>query len=212
MKSFANLSNLAIVAFFLAGCATTPVESPTAPTDPAAQLATRMVGTYQAKSAKIAADIVRETRVKLDPLGAGQWIYTQINEGPSFDKVSQQRVLSLRSQPDGRVIQASYSIISPSPYQAMGNKLSALTRAQLRPELGEGCDMIWVEMPHGWSGQVDPSRCVIVSPTQRGELRMGARTEIIGNRLRRAETGYDLDGIRLWGSEDGEWTVLFRAP
>jgi hypothetical protein len=94
----------------------------------------------------------------------------------------------------------------------MGNSLSALTRAQLRPELGEGCDMIWVEMPHGWTGQVDPSRCVIVSPTQRGELRMGARTEIIGNRLRRAETGYDLDGIRLWGAEDGEWTVLFRAP
>lgn len=213
MKSFSNLSNMAIVSVFLVGCATGPVTPTTTPPSPEKKLASLMVGTYQPKNANPATtNAVRDTREKIEPLGQGQWIYQQVNEGSALKKVARQRVLSLRAGSDGRVIQTTYSLTTPTPYQAMGDSLSGLTRAQLRPELGEGCEMIWVEMPNGWTGQLDPSRCMIISPTQRGELRMGARAEIIGNRLRRAETGYDLDGHRLWGSEDGEWVVLYRAP
>lgn len=213
MKSFANLSNLTIVSAFLVGCVTAPVQTPAEPTDPATRLAAMMAGDYQRADAEVRmSDPLRDRRVRVDSMGSGQWIYHQVNEGSNWNSVERQRILSLRTQPNGRVVQTTYSLTAPETYQAMGDSLSALTRGQLRPELGEGCEMIWIEMPNGWAGQVDPNRCLITSPTQRGELRMGARADLIGNRLRRAETGYDLDGNHLWGSEDGQWLVLYRTP
>lgn len=217
MKSFTNLSKMTVVSVFLVGCATGPAPGPALQPDPATALAALMVGTYQPQTANAATtDTVRETRTKIEPLGPGQWIYQQVNDAPglkpALGKITQQRILSLRTKADGRVIQTRYALITPTAYQAMGDSLSDLTRAQLRPQWGDGCEMIWIEMPNGWAGQIDPSRCVIVSPTQKGALRMGGRADIIGNRLRHAETGYDLDGNRLWGAEDGEWAVLYRTP
>lgn len=209
MKSFANLYNMMIMSIFLVGCATTPIQPMEQTIDPATRLAIVMTGDYQRTSAGAP---LRDRRIRIAPMGAGEWIYSQVNEGANWNSVERQRVLSLRAQPDGRVVQTAYSLTSPDIYQAMGDSLATLTLNQLQPELGKGCEMIWIEMPNGWSGRVDPSRCVIVSPTQRGELRMGARAEVIGNRWRRAETGYDLDGNHLWGSEDGQWVVLYRTP
>lgn len=212
MKSFANLSNmkiLSVFSVFLVGCATGPVEPPTMPSDPAARLAALMTGIYRHADTAVP---VRDQRVALHSMGPGEWIYYQVNQGPDLKQVYRQRVLSLRSQADGRVIQTAYTLTAPTSFQAMGDKLSTLTLDQLQPETDRGCDMIWIEMPGGWSGQVDPSRCLIVSPADQAELRMGARADLNSQRLRRAETGYDLNGNRLWGSEDGEWMVLHRTP
>lgn len=209
MKSFANLSSMVILSAFLAGCATPSVQTPAASTDPATRLATMMSGRYQNANM---ANPLHDHRIRIDPMGSGQWVYYQVNEGADLDQIYRQRVLVLRSRSDGRVVQSAYALTAPGRYQGMGDSLSTLTLDQLKPEMDKGCDMIWIEMPERWLGQVDPNRCMIIAPTQQAELRRGVRTDLNSTRLRIAETGYDLDGNRLWGSEDGEWTVLHRIP
>lgn len=211
MKSFSNLSNMTILSVFLIGCETAPVQTPVESPDPALQLATAMNGNYMRTDANLA-EPLRDRRVRIDPLGAGEWVYYQINIGAALETVTRQRVLSLTAQPDGRVTQTAYSLTSPELYQNMGGSLSVLTLDQLRPERSDGCDMIWIEMPDGWAGRVDLNDCIISSQNSQAEIRMGARADIIGSRFRRAETGYDLDGNRVWGFDDGEWMVLYRAP
>lgn len=215
MKSFANLSSFTIVAIFLAimsgGCATVPLEPPTV--NPAARLAKAMAGDYgRAVTGNSVFAPLQDQRIKIDALGPGEWLYHQRNAGPDLAQITRRRVLSLKAQPDGRVVQTDYAVpVSQSP-QTIEEWLATLTRDQLRPEMSTGCNMIWIEMPNGWSGQIDPGRCVITPPTQSGERYLGARVNLIGPRLRTAETGYDGDGKRLWGEEDGQWVVLYRTP
>lgn len=189
-----------------------PVEPPN---NPAARLANAMAGDYghAPTSASVIAPL-QDQRIKIDPLGSGQWLYHQRNAGPDLGRITRQRVLSLQAQPDGRVMQTDYAVPIPVPEtpETTNQWLATLTRDQLRPEMSADCDMIWVEMPNGWSGQIDPSRCVITPPTQSGERYFGARANLVGSRLRIAETGYDQDGNRLWGEEDGQWVVLYRTP
>jgi hypothetical protein len=211
MKSFSNLSNMTILSSFLIGCETAPVQAPVKAPDPAQQLAIAMNGSYMRADANLT-EPLWDHRVRIDPLGAGEWAYYQVNIGAALETVTRQRVLSLIAQPNGRVTQTAYSLTSPELYQSMGGSLSALTLDQLRPELSDGCDMIWIEMPNGWAGRTDLNDCIISSQNSQAEIRMGARADIIGNRFRRADAGYDLDGNRLWGFDDGEWMVLYRTP
>lgn len=214
MKSFANLSRLTIVTIILAilsgGCATVPLEPPNTPE---ARLAEAMVGDYgRAVTSGSVVEPIRDQRIKIDALGPGEWLYHQRNAGPDLSQITRRRVLSLRAQPDGRVIQADYTVPAPKSQQATQQWLTTLTRDQLRPAMNTGCDMIWVEMPNGWSGQIDPARCRMTPPAQTGEHYLGARADLVGSRLRTAETGYDEDGNRLWGEDDGQWVVLDRTP
>jgi len=211
MKSFSNLSNMTILSVFLVGCATAPVQAPTNPTDPAQRLAAAMAGEYDRTSTS-SDEPLRDRRIRIDPMGPGEWLYYQVNEGADLEQVYRQRVLSLWTQADGRILQTAYSLTSPNIYETMGESLSALTLDQLRPALPSGCDMVWIEMPNGWAGRIDLNDCIITSKSSQAEIRLGARADLIDHRLRQAETGYDLDGNRLWGSEDGEWMVLRRVP
>lgn len=216
MKSFANLSIFTIVAIFLAilsgSCATAPVQPPNTS---ATRLANAMAGDYgRALAGNSVFAPLQDQRIKIDALGPGQWLYHQRNEGPDLAQITRRRVLSLRAQPDGRVIQTDYAVPASPPGTPQTTKqwLATLTLDQLRPAMSPGCEMIWIEMPNGWSGQIDPGRCVITPPAQSGERYLGARANLVGSRLRTAETGYDEDGNRLWGEGDGQWVGLYRTP
>lgn len=210
MKTFSNLSNITILSVFLIGCETAPVQTPAKFEDAAQKLAAAMEGEYL-RTAPNAQTPLRDRRIRIAPLSGGEWVYYQVNIGAKFETVTRQRVLSLTTQSDGRVTQTAYNLTSSELYQNMDDSLDALTLDQLRPERSSGCDMVWIEMPQGWAGRIDINDCIITSQNSQAEIRVDARVDIIGNRFRRAETGYDLDGNRLWGLDDGEWTVLYRT-
>lgn len=211
MKSYTNLSIMTFLSVILISCTTVPASNPAADTGPAARLASAMAGTYLRPSPS-SDEPRQDRRVPLAPLGDGQWIYYQVNQGLDLEQVYRQRVLNLSEQLDGRVTQTTYTLTKPEDYQAMDAPIDQITLDQLTRGMESGCDMVWIEMPDGWSGRVDPSQCVIFSQRRQTQLRIGSRADIASTRLRQAETGYDLNGNRLWGSEDGEWMVLYRTP
>lgn len=206
MKPCSNLSILTFSLFFLSACATSPI----IPTNPAERLAQAMDGEFL-RLPDASQTPLRDKRIRIDPLGPGEWLYYQINEGENLSEVYRQRVLQLRTDTNGRVIQTAYSLKTPEPLQAFdAAAITTLTLNDIEPTLGAGCDLIWIEMGDGWAGRIDPADCLIVSQRRQTEIRIGTRTDLIGDRLRQAESGYDLDGNRIWGSEDGEWMVLRR--
>lgn len=206
MKSYVNLSIMTFFLAFLGSCAT----APTIDTDPASRLATAMAGTYL-RTAADSSGPLQDQRIRLDNLGPGQWLYYQVNEGDQYQDIYRQRVLNLRNDERGRVLQTAYILNDPTAYQTPTSDLSSLTRQDLSPGLEPGCDMIWIEMEDGWAGQIDPKRCVIFSDRQQSNSRIGARADLNDSRLRQAETGYDMDGNQIWGLDDGEWIVLYRT-
>jgi hypothetical protein len=208
MKSYTFLSVSAVALTVLGSCTTTPV--PDTPIKPVTRLAMDLEGTYN-RAISDAAEPLRDRRIRLSPLGAGEWIYYQVNEGADLENVYRQRVLQLQAGDNGTIAQVAYTLKTPEPFQALDAPLSALTLSDLDITLTEGCEMIWIEMPNGWAGRVDPGRCVIFSERRDTNMRIGSRADLIGNRLRQAESGYDMDGVRLWGSEDGEWLTLYRT-
>jgi len=208
MNSYSFLSFSAVILIFLGACTTTPV--PDTPVDPVTRLAADLAGTYN-RAPSDTAEPLRVRRVRLSPLGAGEWIYYQVNEGVDLEKVYRQRVLHLQARDDGTIAQVAYTLNTPEQFQGLDAPLSALKLSDLDSPFTGGCETIWVEMPNGWAGRVDPGRCVIFSERQDMDIRIGSRADLIGNRLRQAESGYDMDGVRLWGSEDGEWLTLYRT-
>lgn len=208
MNSYTFLSMSAAVLIVLGACTTTP--APDTPIDPVTRLAADLAGSYN-RAPVDTAEPLRDRRIRLSPLGAGEWIYYQVNEGTDLETVYRQRVLHLQGRDDGTIAQVAYTLKTPEQFQALDAPLSALTLSDLDSAFTEGCEMIWIEMPNGWAGRVDPGRCVIFSERRDMEIRIGSRADLIGNRLRQAESGYDMDGVQLWGSEDGEWLTLYRS-
>jgi len=209
MKTFANLSKMTILSAFLISCAAAPETTPPTSTGADVRLSAQMEGEYNLAAST--AGPRRDYRQPIAPLGAGEWLYHQVNEGPNLAQITRQRVLNLRTQPDGRVLQTADLLTAPEHYQAMGRRLANLTLDQLTPEPGDGCDMVWIEMSNGWAGRVNPNDCRLNSEQGQAGRRFGARADIVGDRFRQADSTYDLDGNLLWGFEDGEWRVLYRA-
>ncbi|MGB3456249.1 MAG: chromophore lyase CpcT/CpeT [Litorimonas sp.] len=173
------------------------------------RLAEAMEGIY-VRPASPEAEPLHDMRMRIDPLGPGEWLYYQVNEGEDLSEVYRQRVLQLRAAGPGRVVQTAYTVAQPERFAGTTRRFDTLSREDLDPALGGGCEMIWTRSGAVWSGRVDPDRCTIVSRRRGTELRIGARAELTQDGLRQAETGYRIDGTFLWGSQDGEWLSLRR--
>ena len=215
MKPCIFLSSVAMTVIFLrylGGCKTAPPSGPYVdpPFDPVTRLAMELEGTYNRGPAD-PAEPLQDRRIRLAPLGAGEWIYYQVNEGVDLQEVYRQRVLHLQPRGDGKIAQVAYTLKTPTKFQALNAPLGSLSLSDLDSAFPEGCKMIWIEMPDGWAGRVDQARCVIFSDRRQMDIRIGSRADLIGNRLRQAESGYNMDGVRLWGSKDGEWLTLYRT-
>ncbi|MEM9879547.1 MAG: hypothetical protein AAF862_09770 [Pseudomonadota bacterium] len=83
----------------------------TARSDNAQALAAAMVGSFETKPGDPDNNFL-DQRAALAPLGPGQWVYLQLNSGPTR-KLYRQRVLQLTNQADGTVLQKAWTFKSP---------------------------------------------------------------------------------------------------
>ncbi len=192
-------------ALSIAGCvnAATP--------NPSAALAADMAGTFE--TAIGTEDAMRDHRVRLDPLGPGEWIYYQVNHKSDLS-VYRQRILQLEAFPDGRVQQTAWTFNDAAAHVDLWDKpeaMAALTLASLSTGLEQGCAQVWSPTDGGWNGTVDPDTCVIDSKRRGTQIRIGAESKLSAESLSLAERGFDLEGTQLWGTDAGDYYVLPRA-
>ena len=200
------MKRITLAAALLSACASTLT------VDQADLLAAAMDGEYLSAPGQ-SGNVLLDRRVRLSGVEweDGEWLYYQINRGPTHaaqDEVYRQRVLHLQARPDGSVAQTAYTLAEPETFA--GLELSDLTKADLKDPFADGCELVWRGSGYSWSGAVDPETCVIFSERRQTHLRIGSRSEIEGDTLRQAESGYSMDGDYLWGSKDGDWITLER--
>lgn len=193
-----------LAALGLAGCVS--VATPNL----SAALAVDMAGTFE--TAIGTEDAMRDHRVRLDPLGPGEWIYYQVNHKTDLS-VYRQRILQLEALPGGRVQQTAWTFKDAAAHVDLWDKpeaLAALTLASLSTGLEQGCAQVWSRTDEGWSGTVDPGTCVIDSKRRGTQIRIGAESKLSAASLSLAERGFDLEGTQLWGTDPGDYYVLPR--
>lgn len=189
----------------LAACVSTPAPGADA-------LADMMSGTFQTDPARESQ--VRDRRVPIAPLSEqGRWFYYQVNSGAD-DAVYRQRIMQLVPGADGRIIQQTYGLKTPEEYidaWKTPGLLDGLSMADIEPYFESGCEQVWQMQAGGiWSGYVDPKTCVIFSERRQKDIRIEAEALVDGDTYRMTERGYDIDMQQIWGSEPGEYLVLYR--
>ncbi|QLC20942.1 hypothetical protein HFP51_01310 [Parasphingopyxis sp. CP4] len=182
----------------------------------AVELAAAMTGTF-ATRADAPGTAFADFRTAIPPLGDGEWIYFQRNQGAEM-QVYRQRVLQLVDRPDGSVAQITYTIAEPERFASApddATALNALSAADVTALLNQGCEQHWrfdAERDGGsWVGRVDPNSCTIYSQRRQTEIRIGSETRLTGDALYEAERGFDLEGNQLWGTPAGEFSTIYRV-
>ncbi len=200
IKSIAILAGL-----FAAACVTTePVPQHEVLAGDVAGIYETGIGTEEA---------MRDRRVRIAPLGDGEWLYYQVNHKTDLS-VYRQRVLQLTPLPDGQVSQVAWTINEPEALVDLWDNpgvQTSLTLDDLSASMDAGCRQVWTQTAEGWHGIVDPETCVIDSARRGTQIRIGAESKLTSERLSLAERGFDLEGEQLWGTAQGDYYVLSRA-
>lgn len=158
---------------------------------------------------------IRDQRVRINaPALDGVWLYYQLNTGPER-KLYRQRVISLSTADDGRtVLQRTYVLKEPERYVDAWSEpalLTEMTPEQIELFFEAGCEQVWrPDDTGGWRGYVDPKTCRIFSERRRSYIAIEAEARLDETAYRQTERGYDSDGNTLFGTEPGEFIVLYR--
>lgn len=97
---------------------------------------------------------------------------------------------------------ASQLVFSPDAY--------ADGRVEVTSSLSDDCYTVWTKTESGFSGWLDPERCIIIG--KRGDQRrIESRTEISRASIGQLERGYSLDMDLLFGNATGELYVWPRV-
>ena len=198
-------TSIALIVCGLTACVTPPAQSP------AQILAAQMSGTFE--TAIGSDNAMRDRRVSIAPLGAGEWLYYQVNHKSDLS-VYRQRILQLETMPDGRVQQTAWTFKDAAAHVDLwdNSELQAiLSLDDLSTGLEQGCAQIWSREDDVWSGAVDPGTCIISSTRRGTEIRIGAESLLDEASLSLAERGFDLAGEQLWGTEPGDYYRLVRV-
>nr|WP_070958429.1 chromophore lyase CpcT/CpeT [Hyphomonas sp. Mor2] len=196
---------LCTVAVATAACASSPESSP------AETLAGQMTGTFE--TAIGTDEAMRDRRIQIAPLGAGEWLYYQVNHRSDLS-VYRQRILQLEPLPDGSVRQTAWTFDDAEAHADLWDKpnaLAALTREDLSTGLEDGCAQVWQLAEGVWRGTVDPETCIIDSTRRGMQIRIGAESVLEADALSLAERGFNLEGEQLWGTAPGDYYRLARA-
>lgn len=181
----------------------------------AESLAGLMIGAHQTSPDDPNNDFV-DTRIALEPLGAGYWVYYQLNTG-SDRAFYRQRVLQFTDKPDGGVLQITWSLKDPESFRVEPSESAVswdLTQDDLLPALEDGCDQHWRydENVEGgpWIGLVDPATCKIFSERRQEEIAIKAEARLSAETLYQTEKGFNASGAQLFGGPEGEFIILYR--
>ncbi|MCH9750948.1 MAG: chromophore lyase CpcT/CpeT [Alphaproteobacteria bacterium] len=197
--------SIGLLAFALGACVTSPSLSP------AEMLAANMADTFE--TAIGSDDAMRDRRIEIAPLGAGEWLYYQVNHKSDLS-VYRQRILQLEALPDGRVRQTAWTFNDAAAHVDLWDKpdvRAALSLDDLSAGLEDGCAQIWTRDGATWAGKVDPDRCIITSTRRGAQIRIGADSLLDEASLSLAERGFELGGEQLWGTDPGDYYRLTRA-
>ncbi len=201
--------------FTAAGCAVTDAEPRSSSTeDPASTLSALMTGTFQT-APDDPDNTIRDRRVPVTSTNLdGVWLYYQLNTGEDWD-VYRQRVVELATDGDsGGVVQKTYGLKKPGRFvDAWDNPalLSSITYDDIEPFFDEGCEQRWtLSAEDGWHGYVDPETCKIFSERRQSHISIEAEARLDAEIYRQTERGYDDAGNKLFGTEPGEFIVLYR--
>lgn len=194
---------------FLAACAQSIERKSELPAQK--QLARAMVGTFEKDIGTDSA--MRDRRIPIEPLGAGEWLYIQVNHTRDLS-VYRQRILQLLPLDDGRVEQITWTINHPERLVDLWDNPeqgSALNFDDLSLLLGEKCSQIWSHTEPVWYGLVDPQTCIVDSPRRGEQIRLGAEASLSQTSISLAERGYDLQGEQIWGTAQEQYYTLLRV-
>lgn len=158
---------------------------------------------------------IRDQRVRFKtPALEGVWLYYQLNTGEERS-VYRQRVTHLTLSDDASaILQKTYRLKEPERYVDAWSKpdlLAATTQDDIEPFFEDGCEQVWkMEGDGSWRGYVDPKTCRIFSERRQKYISIEAEAELSENTYKQTERGIDSDGTVLFGTEPGEFIVLYR--
>ena len=185
---------------------------------PAASLAALMEGRFRTAPDDPENDFV-DSRLRIAPMGAGVWLYYQLNTGPDR-RVYRQRVLHLQDRDDGAVVQVAYDLADPSRFQlepgakVLSSAFADISVKDLNQSLPDGCEQVWRpaadEGDALWVGRVDRLTCKVFSPRRQADIALFAEARLGEDILRQTEKGYSEDGALLFGGPDGTFITLYR--
>ena len=204
---------ISIIALAVAGCASAVDESGAPKNGLAEALASLMTDTFQT-APDDPDNTIRDHRVRLTSSAFdGVWLYYQLNTGDDWD-VYRQRVVELAENDDGAVLQKTYRLKEPERFIDAWDKpglLSSMTAEDIEPFFDDGCEQRWTLNAGGeWRGYVDPATCKIFSERRQANISIEAEARLDAETYRQTERGFDEDGNKLFGTEPGEFIVLYR--
>lgn len=139
--------------------------------------------------------------------------YLQLNRNDDLS-LYRQRILVFSSQ-NGRIVQKAYLLNEPERFvdaEDGDEVLGGIAPADVTPMFREGCETVWTKTDGGFRGYTDPSTCRIISSRTGKPRRIEAEAVLTKDTLSLVERGYDDDMNQLFGTPQGESTVLHRVP
>ena len=198
------------IAFLSASCTT--IETQTAENN-AEKLAALMSGAFQTADDD-PDNTIRDRRVRLTNAAfRGVWFYYQLNTGDEWN-VYRQRVIELVTADNGDVIQKTYGLKEPEKFVDLWDNetlLANISAEDFEPYFDDGCEQRWSPNENGgWQGYVDPESCKIFSERRQANIMIEAEARLDSETYRQTERGFDAEGNQLFGTEPGEFIVLYR--
>ena len=179
----------------------------------AEKLAALMSGTFQTADDD-PDNTIRDRRIRLTNGNFdGVWFYYQLNTGDEWN-VYRQRVIELLATETGDVIQKTYGLKEPEKFVDLWDNetlLSTMSAEDFAPYFDDGCEQRWRNSEtSGWQGYVDPESCKIFSERRQAHIMIEAEARLDSETYRQTERGFDAEGNQLFGTEPGEFIVLYR--
>lgn len=153
-----------------------------------------------------------DRRVRINAPALGKYVfYQQLNQRESLE-LYRQRILVLETGTQGQLVQRSYALANPHQYvDGAPSNFNHLQAGDLKPPVADGCETYWQETANGFTGRVDPGRCIVMS-LRTGRPRGIESINILqGDTLQLVERGFDEQGQQVFGTPKGETLTLFRA-
>ncbi|MCH9696141.1 MAG: chromophore lyase CpcT/CpeT [Gammaproteobacteria bacterium] len=139
--------------------------------------------------------------------------YQQLNDGADL-RVYRQRLLVLSIGTSGEIMQSAFSFKEPEHFVAVLDKdyvFPGVKHEDLIEFMPAGCEQIWHPVDGGYTGYVDPVRCIIISSRTGKPRGIEAEAELTSTELRLTERGYDEAGQQIFGSKPGEFNIMPRV-
>ncbi len=153
-----------------------------------------------------------DSRQRADAPAIGEVVfYLQLNQGADL-RLYRQRLLVFAIEGES-IVQRAYVLNDPARFvdaRSGDAVLSDIAADDIRPMFERGCGQVWTTTESGFRGYTDPGTCRIVSSRTGKPRRIEAEAVLTTDELLLVERGYDDEMNQLFGTPQGDSTVLHR--